>query len=163
MRRGVNRGLHEGGVGFLAPPIHRSVYEVHLGSVASFGLRVDIVHIAQLIFPVLAIASFSDSGAALTLLPLAELDHVIFVRVLEQTKLLLRIGELADHKVLDIAQALNHILLHLRGLELSDHLLYVLVLPLEICLLHRVILRLDSLLPLLLHGGGALLLGAEFA
>ena len=73
------------------------------------------------------------------------------------------VRELADHKVFDIAQTFNDILLHLGGLELRDHLLYMLVLPLEISLLHRVILRLNRLLSLLLHGRGPLLLGAVFA
>ena len=40
------------------------------------------------------------------------------------------IRELADHEVLDIAQTLNDILLHLGSLKLRDHLLYMLVLSL---------------------------------
>ena len=127
---------------------------------APLGCRVDIVHIAQVISSELAIASFPDPRAALTVLSLAEFNHIAFVRVAEQVKLLLRISALADHKIFDIAQAFNDILLHLGGLELRDHLLNMLVLSLQICLLLSVIFRLNRLLSLLFNGRRSLLRGA---
>ena len=81
--RWVNRGLHEGGVWLLAP-VHRPVYEVHLWSMAPLGCRVDIVHIAQVISSELAIASFPDPRAALTVFSLTEFNHIVFVGVAEQ-------------------------------------------------------------------------------
>ena len=97
---------------------------------ATLGCRVDIVHIAQVISSEFAIASLPDPRAALTVLSLAEFNHIAFVRVAEQVKLLLRISELADHKIFDIAQAFNDILLHLSSLKLRNYFLYVLVLSL---------------------------------
>ena len=126
----VNRGLHEGSVWLFAPSVHRPVYELHLRSMATLGCRVDIVHIAQVISSEFAIASLPDPRAALTVLSLAEFNHIAFVRVAEQVKLLLRISELADHKIFDIAQAFNDILLHLSSLKLRNYFLYVLVLSL---------------------------------
>ena len=70
------------------------------------------------------------------------------------------VRELADHKVFDIAQTFNDILLHLGGLELRDHLLHMLVLSLQICLLLSVIFRLNRLLSLLFNGRRSLLRGA---
>ena len=100
---------------------------MHLGSVTPLSRRVDIVHITQIISSKLAIASFPNPRAALTVLSLTEFNHVVFVGVLEQIELLLSICEFADHEVFDITKAFNDILLHLSGLELRYHPLYVLV------------------------------------
>ena len=78
-------------------------------------------------------------------------------------ELLLRVRQLVDHQALDIAQALDHFLLHLRRLKLVYHLIHMRILPAQVLLLQGVVFGLDGLVALLLHRGGTLSFRAEFA
>ena len=83
--------------------------------------------------------------------------------MLEDLELLLRVCQLVDHQALNVAQALDHFLLHLRRLKLVNHLVHMRVLSAQVLLLQGVVLGLDGLMTLLFHRRGTLSFRAELA
>ena len=59
-----------------------------------------------------------------------EVDDVLLVGAAEHVQLLARVRQLVHHQALDIAEAVNDILLNLSCLKFADHALDVIILPL---------------------------------
>ena len=65
--------------------------------------------------------------------------------MLQYAQFLLCVGELVDHQGLDIAQAVDDLLLQFGRFYLCDHFLHVAVFPFQVLLLQSVVFSLDLL------------------